>query len=171
MPTVSAKKNEIHSIHQDSIRIHLLHMLQGDGAHADFDTAIKDLPADLRGKRPEGASHSPWEVVEHLRIAQRDILDYIRDVKHVSPDFPDGYWPNTPAPSSAKQWDQSVQAFRSDFADALRLANGDSTDLLAPLHDIKDQSILRKLLMLADHNSYHLGELLLLRRLLGSWNS
>jgi hypothetical protein len=171
MPSVSAEKKELKPMHQESIRTHLLHLLQGDGAHADFDTAIKDLPADLRGKRPEGASHSLWEVLEHLRIAQRDILDYIHDVKHVSPDVPDGYWPSTPAPSSPKQWEHSVEAFRSDFAEALRLANGDSTDLLAPLHNLEDQTILRKLLMLADHNSYHLGELVLLRRLLGSWSS
>src|SRR5437899_5398870 len=92
-----------------SVRQHLLYLLKGDGAHAEFDAAVKDFPTSLRGTTPKGASHTPWEVLEHLRIAQGDVLDAIQDPKHVSPEFPAGYWPSSGAPKNAKQWDSSVE--------------------------------------------------------------
>src|SRR5437660_1750498 len=100
---------------EKSLREHLLYLLKGDGAHVDFEAAIKDLPASVRGKRPKGASHSPWEILEHIRINQRDILESIRDANHVSPEFPAGYWPKTQAPPYEKDWDKSADAFRADF--------------------------------------------------------
>ncbi len=167
MPSASAKKEVIN---QQSIRKHLVYLLNGDGAHTDFDTAIKDIRIDVRGMKPDGASHSPWEVLEHLRICQWDILEAIKSSNHVSPEFPAGYWPKYSAPNSAKDWDNSVAAFHSDFAAILKLVNDEDVDLIAPLHGAADQSIMRKLLMLADHTSYHLGEMVLLRRTLSCWN-
>jgi len=154
---------------ETSLQEHLLNLLKGDGAHADFETAVKDLPANLRGKRPQGAEHSAWEVLEHLRIAQWDILEFIRNPKHVSPEFPSGYWPRSETPPSEKAWDQAVAAFRADQKAIGDLLANDSTDLFAPLLHAEDKTILREMLLVADHNSYHLGELVLLRRLLGAW--
>jgi len=154
---------------EKSLREHVLNLLKGDGAHVDFEAAVKDLPANFRGKRPKGAEHSPWEVLEHLRIAQWDILEFIRNPKHVSPEFPSGYWPRSETPPSEKSWDQAVAAFRADLKAIGDLLPNDSTDLFAPLPHAEDKTILREVLLVADHNSYHLGELVLLRRLLGTW--
>jgi DinB family protein len=154
---------------EQTLREHLLYSLKGDGAHVDFATAIKNFPADIRGKRPQGAEHSAWELLEHLRIAQWDILEYIRNRNHVSPEFPAGYWPKSPAPPSDKDWDKSVESFQRDFESVVALVKNESTDLLAPVPHMDGQTVLRKLLMLADHNAYHLGQLVLLRRVLGAW--
>ena len=152
-----------------SLREHLSSLLKGGNAHATFDAAVKDFPAKHYGKRPKGAAHSPWEVLEHLRIAQRDILEFSRNAKHVSPKFPDGYWPKTPAPADATAWTKSVQSFRADLKAMVALAENESVDLFARIPHGEGQTILREVLVLADHNAYHLGELLLLRRLLGAW--
>jgi uncharacterized damage-inducible protein DinB len=149
-----------------AIREHLLHLLNGDGAHLDLDAVIQDLPSAARGQRPKGSPHSSWEVLEHLRIAQRDILDSIRDASHASPDFPAGYWPSSPSPPNEKAWEQSAAAFRADLKALAELAGNSSRDLLAPLSNGEGQTILRKLFMAADHNAYHMGQLLLLRQLL-----
>lgn len=151
-----------------SLTEHLLYLLKGDGAHIDFESAIQDLPAALRGKRPKDAPHSPWEVLEHLRITQRDILDTARTPKYTSPEFPAGYWPRTPAPPDADAWDKSVAAFRADFEAALKLV-GESSDLFAPAAAHGSHTTFRRMAVLADHNAYHLGELVLVRRLLGAW--
>jgi hypothetical protein len=152
-----------------SLREHLLYLLKGDGAHADFEAAVKGLPADLRGKRPKGAAHSPWEVLEHMRIAQWDILEFTRNAKHVSPEFPGGYWPTALAPPNEKAWDKSADAFRSDLKTMTELIANESADLFAPIPHGEGKTILREALLVADHNAYHLGELVLLRRLLGAW--
>src|SRR5499427_7841929 len=94
-----------------ALREHVLSLLTADNAHAGFENAIANVPVDARGKRPKGAEHSPWEVLEHLRIAQSDILEFSRDPKHASPEWPEGYWPKTPAPPSAAAWTRSVRAF------------------------------------------------------------
>lgn len=154
-----------------SLREHVVNLLKGGGAHVSFDDAVKDLPADLRGKRPKGADHSPWEILEHLRIALWDILEFTRDPKHVSPEFPSGYWPKTQAPPDAKAWDKSVHAFRADAKALADLVADDSTDLLARLPHGDGQTVLREALVAADHNAYHLGELVLVRRLLGAWSA
>jgi hypothetical protein len=118
------------------------------------------------GTRPKGAEHSPWEVLEHIRICQWDVVQQIADPKHASPDFPAGYWPGSAVPPNSQAWKKSLDAFRADFAAILRLAQG---DLLAPIPHLEGQTILRRLMMLADHTAYHLGELVLLRRMLGDW--
>ena len=154
---------------QEALRRHLRGLLKGDGAHADFDGAVKDLPVELRGKRPPGSEHSPWEVLEHMRIAQWDILEFTRSARHVSPEFPGGYWPSGQTPPDAKAWDKSAEGFRRDLESMAELVANDSTDLFAPIPHGEGKTILREALLLADHNAYHLGQLVLLRRLLGAW--
>ena len=151
------------------VRDHLVKLLEGGQAHATFEAAIKGLPAALRGKRPKGAEHSPWEILEHMRIAQSDILEFSRDAKHVSPEWPSGYWPKSKTPTNDKAWAKSVRAFHADLEAMRKLVAADSTDLYAPIPHGDGQTILREALLIADHNSYHIGELVLVRRLLGAW--
>lgn len=152
-----------------AVREHVLYLLRGGGAHANFEAAIKGLPANLRGKRPKGAEHSAWEILEHLRLAQWDILEFSRDAKHVSPKWPEGYWPKSAAPPSAAAWAKSVRAFRSDLEAMCKLVEDPSVDLLARIPHGDGQTILREALLIADHNAYHVGEMVLLRRLVGAW--
>jgi hypothetical protein len=152
-----------------SLRQHVLSLLKEGHAHATFEAAIKNFPEELRGKRPKGAEHSAWEVLEHLRIAQWDILEFSRDAKHKSPDWPGGYWPAKREPPDEKAWDRSVRAFRKDLMAMCALVADDSTDLFEKIPHGDGQTILREALLVADHNAYHLGELVLLRRLLGAW--
>jgi hypothetical protein len=153
-----------------ALRQHVVNLLKGGNAHVDFDSAFKDLPAELRGKRPKGAEHSPWELLEHLRIAQWDILEFSRDPKHKSPEFPSGYWPSTPAPPDDAAWGKSIRSFRKDLQALCDLVNDQSTDLFAKIPHGEGQTILREALLAADHNAYHLGQVVLLRRLLGAWH-
>ena len=153
-----------------AIREHLLELLGGGHAHLDFDRAITDLPAGLRGSRPPGLPHTPWRLVEHLRIAQWDILQFSVDPHHVSPAFPDGYWPEDDARPDPGAWDRSVAAFRADLRAMMDLVADPGTDLLAPIPHGQGQTILREALLVADHNAYHLGQLVTVRRLLGAWD-
>ena len=152
-----------------ALREHLLYLLTDGGAHLSFDAAVKDLPPTLRGKRPPCAEHSPWELVEHMRIAQWDIVEFTRNAKHKSPEFPKGYWPATQAPPDEKAWERSVKAFRADLKAMTELVANESTDLFAKIPHGEGQTILREALLVADHNAYHLGQLVLVRRLLGAW--
>jgi hypothetical protein len=153
----------------NALRQHLLYLLKGGGAHANFEAAISDLPVPLRGKRPKGAEHSPWEILEHMRLAQWDILEFSRDPKHTSPEWPTGYWPRTQAPPTRTAWDKSVKAFRADLKAMCALIQDPSTNLYARISHGQGQTILREALLIADHNAYHLGEMVLVRRLLGAW--
>lgn len=152
-----------------SLREHLLYLLTDGGAHVNFDAAVKDLPASLRGKKPKGAQHSPWEVLEHLRITQWDILEFTRNPKHRSPEFPKGYWPSSQTPPNEKAWEKSAASFRADLKAMTDLVTNESTDLFAKIPHGDGQTVLREALLVADHNAYHLGELVLLRRLLEAW--
>ena len=151
------------------LRAELDRLLSGRGAHADFEAAVADLPADLRGMKPQGAEHSPWQVIEHLRIAQSDMLEFSRDPKHVSPEWPAGYWPKQSEPGSDSAWTSSLNAFRRDLKAMRELVADPKSDLFAPFAHGEGQSLLREALQLADHNAYHVGELILLRRMLGAW--
>ncbi|HUA85441.1 MAG TPA: DinB family protein [Bryobacteraceae bacterium] len=153
----------------DPLREHLLNLLKGGNAHADFDSAVKGLPVELRGKRPKGSPYSPWQLLEHLRIAQWDILEFSRDANHQSPKWPEGYWPKTPAPPTAGAWAKSVKQFRQDLTAMCALVEDPATDLFARIPHGDGQTVLREALLVADHNAYHLGQLVLLRRLLGGW--
>jgi DinB superfamily len=154
---------------ESALRQQVVNLLTSKNAHADFEAAIKDLPANLRGKRPKGAEHSPWEILEHLRIAQWDILEFSVNPKHKSPEWPKGYWPKAQAPASAAEWDRSVKSFRKDLKKLCDLVASESTDLFAKIPHGDGQTILREALLAADHNAYHVGELVLVRRLLGAW--
>ncbi len=155
--------------HDRLLRQHLLDLLTGSNAHADFEASIKGLPAALRGKRPKGAEHSPWELLEHLRIAQWDILEFSRNAKHKSPDWPGGYWPSAAMPPDENAWDKSVRAFRKDLKTFCDLILAPETDLYAKIPHGDGQTILREALLIADHNAYHVGQLILVRKLLGAW--
>jgi hypothetical protein len=152
-----------------AMRQHVAALLRGGSAHAAFENAAADLAPALRGVAPKGAEHTPWQVLEHLRIAQWDILEFSRDAGHVSPDFPAGYWPSGAAPPDDAAWDRSVARFRSDLDEMVRLVSDPSIDLFARIPHGDGQTVLREALLVADHNAYHLGELVLLRRLLGAW--
>ncbi|MGA8043483.1 MAG: DinB family protein [Terracidiphilus sp.] len=152
-----------------ALRQHVVNLLTSKDAHADFERAIADLPERLRGVRPKGTEHSSWELLEHMRIAQWDILEFSRNPKHQSPEFPAGYWPKTQAPPTTAAWEQSVQEFRNDLKAMCDLVRDDSRDLFAKIPHGDGQTLLREALLTADHNAYHMGELVLLRRLLGAW--
>ncbi len=152
-----------------SLREHLMYVLKGEGAHAGFDATVKELPPALRGKRPEGLPHSPWELLEHMRLAQKDILEYTRNPGHVSLEFPSGYWPATPAPADDSAWNKCIEDFRADVENLAAMVEDASNDLLAPLAHAKGTSIMGQVLLAADHNAYHLGQLVLVRRMLGAW--
>jgi hypothetical protein len=152
-----------------AVREHVLYLLRGGGAHLDFDKAIAGLPPALRGARVPGLPHTPWRLLEHLRIAQWDILEFSRNPRHQSPPFPEGYWPAGDAPPDAAAWDRSVAAFRADLRAMQDLVADPATDLFAPLAHGEGQTVLREALLVADHNAYHLGQLVVVRRLLGAW--
>lgn len=151
------------------LRNQLKDLLEEGNAHVNFDKATRGLSPQLRGQRPPGMEHSAWELVEHMRIAQWDILEFVRNPKHASPDFPTGYWPRDPAPPGPEDWEKSLQKFRADRAAFLKMIEDPSINLLAPMPHANGQPILQKVLLTADHNAYHLGQLVLLRKLLGAW--
>ena len=152
-----------------SLRDHLLYLLGGGGAHAGFEAAVEGMPPEARGLVPPGAAHSPWQILEHLRLAQWDILEFSRDAKHVSPPWPEGYWPKEPAPPDDGAWERSLAAFRTDLEAMKALVADPASDLHARIPHGDGQTLLREALLVADHNAYHLGELVLTRRLLGVW--
>jgi len=145
------------------------YLLKGGGAHLNFEQAIAALPQDLRGTKADGVPHTPWRLLEHMRICQWDILEFSRNAEHVSPDFPDGYWPETDGPPDVEAWNKSVEAFRADLQAMIDLVANPGTDLFAPIPHGDGQTILREALLVADHNAYHLGQLVVLRRCLGAW--
>ncbi len=149
----------------------MLSLLRGGGAHVAFDKAVSHLPAALRGAKPAGAPYSAWELLEHMRIAQWDILEFSRNPKHVSPEWPGGYWPKSAAPPDEAAWDQSVRQFRADLEAMEKLVADPRTHLFTRIPHGDGQTVLREALLVADHNAYHLGELVLLRRLLGAWKA
>lgn len=151
------------------LRQHLVWLLEGGGAHAKFDDVIGGLPPRLRGERVDGLPYTAWMLLEHMRIAQRDILDFSRKRRHVSPEWPKGYWPRSDAPPSAPAWTRSLKSFRQDLSAIEALVKNPKTDLYARIPWGDGQTILREALLVADHNAYHLGQLVALRRLLGVW--
>ena len=152
------------------LRDHLVHMVTGEGAHVGFDKIVADFPADVRGVVPDGATHSAWKLLEHLRIAQWDILEFSRDAGHVSPDFPSGYWPKSALPPSVAAWDTSIKSFVADRQEMAGLIANPSTDLFATIPHGTGQTVFKEAYVVAKHNSYHFGELVMLRRVLGIWN-
>ena len=157
------------SDHDSSLRRHLVELLKGGSAHARFEESIAGIPAKLRGQKPAGLPHSPWMLLEHLRIAQRDILEFSSNRRHVSPDWPKGFWPSREAPPSPAAWNVSIKKFRQDLKTMETLVANPKTDLHARIPWGEGQTILREALLVADHNAYHLAQLVDVRRLLGAW--
>lgn len=151
------------------LRQQLAKFLDWHEAHADFAAAVDDFPAELRGRVPPGLPHSAWQLLEHIRIALGDIVEFCRDTRHKSPPWPDGYWPKAPAPPSEQAWDQSVANVRSSIDTMRKLIDDPKHDLFAPLPGGSGQTLLREVLLAADHNAYHLGQLMLVRKALGAW--
>jgi hypothetical protein len=151
------------------LRTHLLELLNGGQAYAKFDKVVADFPPKLRGEIPTGLPHSAWMLLEHMRIAQWDILDFSRNPKYEEMKWPDDYWPKSPAPPSDGAWDKSVKSFRTDLNAMKKLVNNPKTDLFAKIPWGSGQTILREAMLIADHNSHHLGQLIDVRRILGIW--
>jgi DinB superfamily len=150
----------------DPIREHITNLLTKAEAHVDLREALKNFPSELRGRKPDGAPHTPWQLLEHIRIAQWDILEFSRSAKHKSPKWPDEYWPNTEAPPSDKAWDKSVKQVLTDLDAMRKLASDPKRDLTAKIPHGEGQTLLREALLVADHNAYHLGQLVMVRRIL-----
>jgi len=152
-----------------SLRDHLLELLKGGSAHLGFDGAVDGLPAELRGRKPPGLPHTVWQLVEHLRLAQLDILDFSRNPDYEERKFPDDYWPATEAPPSDEAWSQSIEAFRRDLQAMKDLVADPKTDLFAKIPWGDGQTILREAMLVADHNAYHVGQIVVVRQGLGAW--
>ena len=150
------------------LRALVARILDWEDAHAGFDASVDGLSPELRGVRPHGLPHSAWELLEHIRICQRDILEFCRNPGYVELPMKD-YWPAQPAPPSGGAWDESVTAFRRDREALQGLAADPGVDLFAVVPPGTTQTYLRELLLAADHNAYHFGQLVLVRRLLGAW--
>ena len=156
------------------LRQQLKALLDGGQAHATFDQAVKDMPPKLQGVVPEGLPYSAWQLLEHIRLAQRDILDFSRnhDGSYRELKWPDGYWPKNPEPPDAHAWQKSVEQIVHDRKAFEKLLDSvDDQNLIKPFAWGKGQNLLREALLIADHEAYHVGELILLRRLLGAWKS
>jgi len=150
----------------DPLRHHIVNLLNKAEAHVDLESSLKDFPPELRGRKPEGSPHTPWQLLEHIRIAQWDILEFSKNGKHKSPKWPDDYWPGTEAPPDDKAWDKSVKQVLADLKAMSDLAGDARHDLFAEIPHGDGQTLLREALLVADHNAYHLGQLVLLRRIM-----
>ena len=155
----------------DPLREHVLELLRGGHAHVGFDDAVKGFPVESAGVRPPGLPHCAWELLEHMRIAQEDILRFSQSPDWTSPKWPKGYWPETSAPGSHKDWTESVKAFRRDLEEFEKLVKDPAQDLFKPFPWGQGQTLLREALLIADHNSHHLGQFVLVRRALGNWKA
>ena len=155
--------------HDAALRDHVAKLILWEDAHGGFDSAIDGVAAASRGVVPDGFPHSAWQLVEHLRLAQADILDFCRNPDYEEGTFPDDYWPKSAAPPYEKAWDESLAAFRKDRSDLVALVQDPKRDLFAQIPHGSGQTYLREALLVADHNAYHVGQLIALRRMLGIW--
>jgi len=153
----------------DALRTHLKRLLSWGDAHADLDAAVADLPPNVRGVTPPGLPYSPWQLLEHIRLTQADILAFCERPDYHEPHWPDEYWPRAAAPPDAKAWDASIAAFHRDRAALERMIADPACDLFAKVPAGTGQTFLREFLLVADHTAYHVGQLVAVRRLLGQW--
>jgi hypothetical protein len=149
-----------------SLRKHLAELLRMKGAHVSLHDAVSDFPSALRGVKPPGAPHTAWQLLEHMRLAQEDILDFSRNPKYKEKTFPDDYWPDTEAPPSEQAWAKSIETFQEDLKQMQELIADTKHDLLAKIPHGTGQTLLREALLVADHNAYHLGQFMFLRKML-----
>jgi hypothetical protein len=164
----AAAKNSV-GVNEKALREKLADVLSWGEAHADWKKALSDVDPAKRGVRPQGVPHSLWELLEHTRLAQWDILEFTRDADHKSPEWPSGYWPKSQAPADEAAWDKSVKALFSDMKEMQNVVNDPKVSLDGKLAHGSRQTLLRQILLLADHSAYHLGEFVLVRRALGDW--
>ena len=153
----------------DPFRQLLQKVLAWEDAHVGFDRAVADVPPNLRGKQPQGLPYSLWQLIDHLRLAQHDILDFCRNANYREMKWPDDYWPPSPEPPSAEAWEKSVAGYKADRKTLEQIAADTKLDLAARIPHGSGQTYMRELLLVADHNAYHVGQIILVRRLLGCW--
>jgi hypothetical protein len=163
------KTRQVRNLPDVQLREQLVRILSWGDAHVSFDAAVKGIPVALRGKRPPKGQHSPWQLIEHLRIAQHDILDFCRNVRYVEMKWPDDYWPAAAAPPTAAAWTASIRRFRDDRQALQELAADRTISLEAAIPHGSGQTYLREILLAADHAAYHVGQLVLVRKMLGGW--
>jgi len=147
-----------------ALREHIINLLTKAEAHVDAKSELEGFPVGLRGRKPQGAPHTPWQLLEHMRIAQWDILRFSVDANHVSPKWPDEYWPKNDVPPGDKAWDESVRKFLADLEEMCDLVNDPKRDLFARIPHGTGQTLLREALLIADHNAYHLGQIVMVRK-------
>lgn len=152
-----------------SLRRHLTRLLDWHDAHADFDRVVEDVPARAQGVRPEGLPYSLWQLLEHMRLTQHDILDFCLNPQYKQPAWPADYWPREEAPPAPDAWERSVTAFRADRQALAEMVADPRIDLFGEIAHGEGQTYLREVLLAADHGAYHLGEMVAVRRLLGVW--
>lgn len=155
--------------HEGQLQVHIAKLLDWSDAHVGFDAAVKGISPRFRGVVPHGFAHSAWQLVEHIRLAQADILEFCRTPKYREKKWPHDYWPAAPAPKSAAAWAGSLAQCRTDRGLLRRLAADGKIDLFATIPHGSGQTYLRELLLVADHTAYHVGQLVVLRRVLGIW--
>lgn len=152
-----------------AVRKQLIDLLTSGNAHQPFDAAVKNLPAELRGVKPDQLPYSIWQLVDHIRITQWDILEFSRDSTHQSPPWPSGYWPNETAPANDEEWQQTLAQIQQDRDAFITLLNDPERNLYEPFAHGDGQNLLREALLIADHTAYHVGEIIIIRRLLNAW--
>ena len=151
------------------LRQQLLALLRGGNAHMGVEQAVADFPPDSINTRPPSVPYTPWHLLEHIRIAQWDILEFVRNPHHVSPEWPEGYWPQPEEQADETKWQATIAAIQADLRAIQQMAEDPNIDLSAPLSHAKDYTVLRELLLVADHNAYHIGEFAILRQVMGTW--
>jgi len=149
-----------------ALRERLIHALRGDESHIEFEAAIEGVTAELAGTKVDGAPHTIWQLLEHMRIALHDLVEFSRNPRHKSPKWPEGYWPTTEAPANAAEWDESIAAFQKHAQEMEELINNPNLDLFKPIEGGTGQTLLREAIVAGSHNSYHLGQLMLLKKTL-----
>ena len=151
------------------LREQLLQLLRGGNAHLTFEQAIERFPLEHINARPPKVTHSPWQLLEHIRIAQWDILEFVRDPDHVSPEWPSGYWPAEDVQADPPAWQTTIESFRADMLALEEMVRDPATDLHTDLPHAEGYTVLREILLVADHNAYHIGEFAILRQVMGTW--
>jgi hypothetical protein len=168
--TVESLPERLSGMNQDQIvRQQLLALLRGGNAHMDYETMIADFPMGQINEMPPNVPYSPWQLLEHLRITQWDILAFIQEPDHESPDWPRGYWPGPGSTADEQQWKATVEAFKSDLQALIAMVEDPETDLYSDIPHADGYTILREILLVADHNAYHIGEFAILRQVMDTW--
>jgi hypothetical protein len=152
------------------VRQQLLALLEGGNAHMTFEQAVADYPSEHFNSRPDNVSYTPWHILEHLRIAQWDILEFIRNPDHVSPEWPAGYWPDTNDTADLTQWQKTINTFLADKQALRDIVADPATDLYEQIPHAPGYNIFREILVVSDHNAYHIGEFAILRQVMGTWS-